>query len=386
MKAREEAKIPLLIGSSGTCGTDEMVDWMEDITIELAEEMGQSIKITKLYCEQNKEFIKTSFKKQKISSLDPSPKLDADIIHDMSHIVALAGAEQIQECIKTGADIILAGRTTDTAIISALPLMKGADPGGSWHGAKIAECGALCSNNPTSGVVLVEFDKSGFTVEAMASNASCTPESVAAHMLYENADPFILYEPGGYMDVTNANYRLEKNGKVRVDGANWLKSGTYNVKLEGAKITGYQTSLLVLLRDQNYVENAKTWVSKLSNFLKKQIKEKMELDTPLYSLEFRLIGVNGTLGELETKVSEPTEVGVLCIITSKKTSISNEIAKLINPFLLHYPLTDNEELPTFAFPYSPVHSDRGCVYEFVLNHTLELNHPMEAFRIKISEV
>jgi hypothetical protein len=363
-----------------------MVDWMEDITIELAEEMGQSIKITKLYCEQNKEFIKTSFKKQKISSLDPSPKLDADIIHDMSHIVALAGAEQIQECIKTGADIILAGRTTDTAIISALPLMKGADPGGSWHGAKIAECGALCSNNPTSGVVLVEFDKSGFTVEAMASNASCTPESVAAHMLYENADPFILYEPGGYMDVTNANYRLEKNGKVRVDGANWLKSGTYNVKLEGAKITGYQTSLLVLLRDQNYVENAKTWVSKLSNFLKKQIKEKMELDTPLYSLEFRLIGVNGTLGELETKVSEPTEVGVLCIITSKKTSISNEIAKLINPFLLHYPLTDNEELPTFAFPYSPVHSDRGCVYEFVLNHTLELNHPMEAFRIKTSEV
>ena len=112
----------------------------------------------------------------------------------------------------------------------------------------------------------------------------------------------------------------------------------------------------------------------------------MELDNSLYSLEFRLIGVNGALGELETKVREPTEVGVLCIITSKKTSISNEIAKLINPFLLHYPLTDNEELPTFAFPYSPVHSDRGCVYEFALNHTLELNHPMEAFQIKTSEV
>ena len=96
MKAREEAKIPLLIGSSGTCGTDEMVDWMEDITIELAQEMGQSIKITKLYCEQDKEFIKTSFKNQKISSLDPSPKIDTDIIQDMSHIVALAGAEQIQ--------------------------------------------------------------------------------------------------------------------------------------------------------------------------------------------------------------------------------------------------------------------------------------------------
>ena len=255
MKAREEIKVPLLIGSSGTSGTDEMVDWMEQITTELAKEMGHSLKIAKLYCEQDKNFIKESFLKQKIYPLDPHPRLDVDVIQDMSHIVALAGAEQIQACIQTGADIIIAGRTTDTAIISALPLMKGANPGGSWHGAKIAECGALCSNNPTSGVVLIEFDETGFTVEAMASNASCTPESVAAHMLYENADPFILYEPGGYMDVKNANYKQEDNGKVRVDGAKWYNADNYNVKLEGAKITGYQTSLLALLREKNYVDN-----------------------------------------------------------------------------------------------------------------------------------
>ena len=386
MKAREEIKVPLLIGSSGTCGTDEMVDWMEQITTELAKEMGHSLKIAKLYCEQDKNFIKESFLKQKIYPLDPHPRLDVDVIQDMSHIVALAGAEQIQACIQTGADIIIAGRTTDTAIISALPLMKGANPGGSWHGAKIAECGALCSNNPTSGVVLVEFDETGFTVEAMASNASCTPESVAAHMLYENADPFILYEPGGYMDVKSANYKQEDNGKVRVDGAKWCNADNYNVKLEGAKITGYQTSLLALLREKNYVENAKTWVNNLSNFLEKQIEQKMELDTSAYSLQFRIIGVNGTLGDLETKVNIPTEVGILCIITSPKASISNEIAKLINPFLLHYPLTNNEELPTFAFPYSPVHSERGAVYEFALNHTLELNHPMEVFKIETLEV
>ena len=51
-----------------------------------------------------------------------------------------------------------------------------------------------------------------------------------------------------------------------------------------------------------------------------------------------------------------------------------------------FPLTTNEELPTFAFPYSPVHSDRGCVYEFSLNHLLELNNPMDAFHLKVSEV
>ena len=386
MLAREKAKIPLIVGSSGTCGTNGMVDWMEDITIELAKELDQSLKIAKLYCEQDKNYIKNNFKNNKVSPLYPAPYLNIKLIDDMTNIVALAGAEQIQECLKTGADIILAGRTTDTAIISALPLMKGASPGASWHGAKIAECGALCSSNPTSGVVLVEFDEIGFTVEAMAKNAFCTPDTVAAHMLYENADPFILLEPGGHMDVTNACYNTINKRKVRVEGATWHPSKIYNVKLEGARIVGYQTSLLVLIRDNNYVQNVKEWTEKLSKFLKKEIKLRMKLDISDYSLDFRHIGLNSTLGELEKNEGDPVEVGVLCIVTSKRNKLSTEIAKLINPFLLHFPLTNDEELPTFAFPYSPVHSDRGCVYEFSLNHLLELNNPMDAFQIKISEV
>jgi len=386
MEAREKANIPLIIGSSGTCGTDGMVDWMEEITIELAKELDQNLKIAKLYCEQQKDYIKTNYKNNKISSLNPAPNLDINLIDDMTHIVALAGAEQIQKCLKTGADIILAGRTTDTAIISALPLMKGEDPGASWHGAKIAECGALCSSNPTSGVVLVEFDQIGFTVEAMSENAFCTPETVAAHMLYENADPFILLEPGGYMDVTNAFYTPINRRKVRVEGAKWNSSIKYNVKLEGARVFGYQTSLLVLLRENFYVKNAREWTEKLSNFLKKEIILRMNVKISDYSLDFRHIGINATLGELEKNQGDPAEVGILCIVTSKRKKLSTEIAKLINPFLLHFPLSADEELPTFAFPYSPVHSDRGCVYEFSLNHLLELNNPMDAFQIKVSEV
>ena len=385
MIAREKANVPLVIGSCGTCGTNGMVDWMENITIELAEELNQNIKIAKLYCQQEKNFIKKNFQLSKIFPLNPAPMLNDQLIEEMTNIVALAGAEQIQECINTGAEIILAGRTTDTAIISALPLMKGANPGSSWHGAKVAECGALCSTNPTSGVVMVEFDKTGFTVEPMSKNAFCTSETVAAHMLYENADPYILQEPGGYMDVTYSKYYNIDKKKVRVEGAKWHSSKQYSVKLEGAKIAGYQASLLVLLRDKNYVENVKKWTDKLSNFLKNEINERMAIDTSEYSIEFRHIGLNSTLGELEKNIRSPVEVGVLCLITSKN-QISTEIAKLINPFLLHFPLSSNEELPTFAFPFSPVHSDRGCVYEFTLNHILKLDNPMDAFQIKISEV
>ena len=386
MQARKEANVPLIIGTCGTCGTNSMVDWMEEITIELAEELGQSLKIAKLYCEQNIEFLKNKHKINKIFPLEPAPTLNVHLLDDLSHVVALAGAEQVIEAINTGADIILAGRTTDTAIISALPLMNGVDPGSAWHGAKIAECGALCSSNPTSGVVLVEFDKTGFNVEAMSDSAICSPETVSAHMLYENADPYILYEPGGYMDVTNACYQSINSRKVRVEGGLWVSSKKYTVKLEGARVAGYQTSLLVLLRDINYVKNAIKWTEKLSIFLSKEIEQRMNLDSHEYSLNFRHIGLNAVLGDLEKNIGNPSEVGVLCIITSKTPNICTEIAKLINPFLLHFPLTVDEELPTFAFPYSPVHSDRGCVYEFALHHVLELNDPMDAFQIKTLEI
>ena len=76
---------------------------------------------------------------------------------------------------------------------------------------------AFCSGHPATGVILLEVDKDGFTVEPMAAGAVCTPHSVSAHMLYENADPFILHEPGGYLDVREADYTALDKRCVRVE-------------------------------------------------------------------------------------------------------------------------------------------------------------------------
>jgi hypothetical protein len=96
--------------------------------------------------------------------------------------------------------------------------------------------------------------------------------------------------------------------------------------------------------------------------------------------------MNSALGGMENRLGEPVEVGVLGLITAPTAELSEEIGKLINPYVLHYPLTRDEELPTFAFPYSPAQSERGPFYEFALNHIMELNDPMEAFRLEVSEV
>jgi hypothetical protein len=81
-----------------------------------------------------------------------------------------------------------------------------------------------------------------------------------------------------------------------------------------------------------------------------------------------------------------SRLGVLGLVTAQTQAIAAEIGKLINPWVLHFPLTASEELPTFAFPYSPATTDRGPLYEFALNHVLHLADPMSAFRLVVSEV
>mgnify|MGYP000936610690 CR=1 FL=1 len=385
MQARAEAGVPLVIGTSGTCGADATVDWMYAITAELAAELGQKLTVARLYSQQPARRVVQALEEGRVTPLTPAPGIDADGLRAMANIVALGGVEQVQAAIATGADIILCGRVTDTATIAALPLARGEAAGGAWHGAKIAECGALCSTNPTSGVILVDFDETGFTVEAMAETALCTPHSVSAHMLYENSDPFQLYEPGGYLDVRGARYSALDARRVRVEGSTWVP-GPYTVKLEGARAAGYQTTILAVLRQQHYVTHAQEWADKLHAFLTAQITERMGLTPPDYTLEFRMIGVNGALGALENRQGQPAEVGVLGIVTAATQEIASEIGKLINPWVLHYPLTEDEELPTFAFPYSPATTDRGPLYEFALNHVMALEDPMSAFRLTVSEV
>ena len=382
IEAARAAGCPLVMGTAGTCGTDTTVDWLVGITRECLAELGITAKIATLKCQQPVTRIADAFDAGAVTPLSAAPEIDRATIESCTNIVALAGAEQIAAALATGADIVIAGRTTDTATIAALPLTRGDHAGAAWHGAKIGECGALCATNPQSGVLMVDFDATGFTVHPLADGAKATPRTVLAHMLYENSDPFILYEPGGYLDVTGAQYEALDDTRVRVQGSEWHE-GPYAVKLEGARIAGYQTLLMATLRDRHYVNHAREWIADILKKHAAKVEARMGLTQDDYTCELRLVGVNSTLGALETGGTSPNEVGVTCVVTAGDQQIANEIGKLMNPYLLHHPLTREEEQPTFAFPFSPAEIDRGAVYEFCLHHVLALDDPMEAFRLEV---
>jgi len=382
MESRAKAKVPLLIGSAGTCGADAAVDWMLDLTLEIAKERGEHLKIATLKSGQDQQRILQALERGTITPLDHAPIITAEVIRETTNIVALAGIEQIQAALNTGADIIIAGRTTDTALIAALPIARGCHKGAAWHGAKIAECGALATTNPNSGVVLMRFDDQGFVITPMADDAAATPYTVSAHMLYENANPHILYEPGGYLDVEAAQYQALDEKSVRVKGSVWHDTAPYRVKLEGARCAGFQTVSLVMVRDQHYCQHIDDWVAALEqSYHHKALKN----DLSDVSLELRVIGKNATLGTLEDHRHDAVEFGVMAIFTSQDQTRSQEAAKLLNPDLLHLPLTPHEPMPTFAFPFSPPEMNKGAIYEFCLNHVMAINDPMDGFTLEITE-
>jgi hypothetical protein len=82
----------------------------------------------------------------------------------------------------------------------------------------------------------------------------------------------------------------------------------------------------------------------------------------------------------------PKELAVVLTVTAETQALATRAAKVFNPLLLHFPVNRDEQLPSFAFPFSPSEIERGLVYEFRLNHVVHPDDPLELVRIEYMEI
>ncbi len=379
VKGAEKLSVPLLIGSCNTSGTDSGVDELERIVREVCQEENISgKKIVKIYTEQRPEKLKRKFQQGKIRPLKNAPDIDENTFDECSHIVGLGGAEHFIKALKMGADIVLCGRCTDTAIIAAYPIMKGCHVGATWHGAKTAECGPACTTQWSGTGVVLTVDETGFSIEATAENASCTPYTVSAHMLYENSDPFVLVEPGTVIDVRKAVYKQLENGIVRVEGSQ-ATPAPYTMKLEGSGSVGFQTVALVGIQDREVMADPMRWIEGLKAYTKIKLQDQ-GFPMEEFTYDLKAYGFNAVSGTyLEPGTFVPREIAVLLTVTAKTQELATEVAKTFNPYLLHYRVGGGE-MPSFAFPFSPNEIEKGNIYEFKLNHIVAVDEVDELVR------
>jgi hypothetical protein len=376
------AGIPLLIGSCGTSGTDTGVDWTADIASEVASSLGIKPRIALLYSEQGQPSIKAKNAAGKVRPLSPAAPLTDAMVDACEHIVALMGPEPYMEAVRRGAQIVLGGRTTDTAVLAAVPLIRGAGAGPAWHAAKIAECGGQCTVDPRSGGVLIRVGRTAFDVEPLEPTNRCTPASVSAHMLYETANPFCLTEPGGTLDVTQALYSELDERVTRVTGSIW-RPGPYTMKLEGAAGGPYQTVMLVGIRDPEVLMRLDEFATRMQAAMVDRIRRAFGDEAGEFDVSLRIYGWNAVSGSpVPAGAAPPREVGVLFVVTASTQSIADAMAKSCNPYLLHFPVLPGTELPSYAFPFSPAEISRGRVSEFLLNHIVEVSDGHELVRTR----
>jgi hypothetical protein len=385
LRAVSRARIPLIIGSCGTSGTDSGVDWVAGIVRDILAAEGLDLRVARIYSEQSAEALKQHLAAGRLHPLPPSGGLDASTLESCSHIVGMMGHEPIVEALRAGADVVLAGRATDTALAAAFPLMAGMPAGPTWHAAKIVECGGQCTTNPRSGGVFATIDETGFTIEPLSADAACTPTSVAAHMLYETVNPFTMREPAGTLVVTDATYTALDERRVRVEGSRFEMADQHTIKLEGARITGYETMSFTAIRDPHVLGQITTWAALLRKMITEWVAETLGLTPEQYAFDVRLYGHNAVLDSIEPATGPPREVGVMLLVNAADQETATAVAKIANPLMLHLPTPDMDHLPSFAFATSPAETERGPAYEFVLNHVVDVDSPTSLFRIHLPE-
>ncbi|MFM0207691.1 acyclic terpene utilization AtuA family protein [Paraburkholderia sediminicola] len=387
--ARHRLQVPLIVGSCGTSGRDVGVDWVAEMAREIATEENISFRLAVIKSDQQPEYLKRQLANGRIRPLEPAPPIDASTFD--SPVVGMMGTEPIVAAIEEGAQVILAGRASDSALYAAVPVALGADPGLAWHAAKTLECGAACAVVPAADSMFATIRDDHFDIEPLDREARCTPLGIAAHTLYENANPFLLTEPGGVIDTEGATYEALDERRVRVRGSRFHPSAEYTIKLEGAAIAGYQTVIVGGVRDQHVIKALPGLVQRAQGYFRERVADLFgdTLKPDDYDIEYRLYGIDGVMGELEPlrNTAAPHEIGVLITVTAPTQEQANKIASFVAHVSSHLPVPGYEGIiSTIAYPYSPPEIPRGAVYRFTLNHINVPDTPLDMFRTTFIEV
>lgn len=389
LRATRRAGIPLLIGSAGGSGGNANLAYIRDIVLEIANEEGLHFNLATIQAEPDRDALVEKYRAGRIAPLDPAPEIDETTLTDTKRIVAMMGPDPIQQALRDGADVVVAGRSSDAALLAAIPLMRGFDPGLVWHAAKIAECGGAAVTQMTRPEGMqVRIDRDSFTLTPVSPDQSVSPTSVASHALYETSNPTYMLEPGGAMVLDDVEYTQADERSVTVTGSRF-DSLPYTVKLEGAAHVGYRSAVLGGVTDPTILRDWDTWFERakeggLYNTRRALGDEAVDA----CAITYKVYGKNAVLDVRESRTfANDHELGVFIDVVGPDQETAHGVASIVSHTIHHFAVPEwNGLVSNFAFPIAPFEMDLGSAFTWALNHVVELDDPLEFFPITHEEV
>jgi hypothetical protein len=373
--------VPLVIGSAGSAGAAPHLDATLDLLRDIARTDGLRLRMAVIRADIPRGLLQQAVRDGRVTGLDGMPDLTETDVTAAAHIVGQMGTGSFRRALEADVDVIVAGRACDTAIFACLPSLLGFPMGLSVHMAKIIECASLCCVPGGRDPILAELDDTGFVLESMNPDRRATPTSVAAHSLYEQADPFSVFEPEGALDLSAARYEAVDDRRTRVSGAAWTDTTDPTVKLEGAVKIGERAVLLAGAADPLFIAQSRQILPKLADLVRDLVCE----DTPQdYTLRFRIYGIDGVRMVVPEGETPPGEVFIMgeCIAPTRERAA--EVVRTCKQYLLHYGYPGRlSTAGNLAFPFTPPEVSLGPAYRFSVYHLLHTPDPEALFPMAI---
>jgi hypothetical protein len=262
--------------------------------------------------------------------------------------------------------------------------MLGFPPGIAMHMAKIIECASLCCVPGGRDTILGVLDEDGFELESMAPNRAATPSSVAAHSLYEQADPYEIREPSGRADLNHVTYRALDARRTRVEGARFEPAERPTLKLEGARMIGYRALLLAGAADPTFIARHEEIFAAVTRVVRDLVCEDAAED---YRLGFRLYGVDGVRAWAEPPAHLPREAFVMGECIAPTPERAEEVIRTTKQYLLHHGYEGRlATAGNLAFPFTPPEVTIGEAYRFNVFHLMDVDDMARLFPVEVETV
>jgi hypothetical protein len=375
-------KVPLIIGSAGTAGAKPHLAKTMELVKKVCKENGYHFKTAVIHADIAPGYVLEKLAAGKVKSMRGAPALNAEEVSRSSHIVAQMGIEPFIAALKADAQLIIAGRSLDTSVFTAMPVLLGYDRGLALHMAKIIECASLCADPGGRDAILATLGEDSFVLESQNPTKRTTPVSVAAHTLYEQEDPYYVQEAGGVINLGDCKFEQLDERRTRVSGAKWSEVRPYMLKLEGARSIGHRVVAVAGFRDPIMIEGIDEILAGLRTMTSNLLPQSVRPDQ--YRLQFRLYGRDAVMGTREFKRdSQPHEIGLMVECVADSYDLANTVCSLARYNLMHifYPriLATGGNL---ALPFTPSELYAGEAYEFNVYHLVEESDPLRLFPIE----
>ncbi len=200
----------------------------------------------------------------------------APIVDRVMSANAYLGAKPVVEALRQGAQIVLCGRITDTALALAPMIHEFGWSDTDWNhlaagtiAGHIIECGAQCTGGNFSrfwevpdlwnvGYPIVEAREDGTFVVTKheGTGGMVTVDTVSEQLVYEMGDPTAYITPDVIADFTSIRVRQDGKDRVEISGIEGTPNTPF-LKVSASYLAGYKASGQITLSGPRAVEKAK---------------------------------------------------------------------------------------------------------------------------------